>query len=89
MNLIIVNYAHKVYYVNYIDYSPGFTLPFTPPEYFSSRDFTNKYDIYSYGVIMLQLIFSILPFEKHYSIIDVLKNKQSKERVLYIPENCQ
>lgn len=47
-------------------YRPGFTFPYCPPEFsFGVKNgcFTNKADVYSFGVMMFETIFGRVPFE--------------------------
>lgn len=50
-----------------MDRHPGFTLPYSPPEAFSQPinlyGFGHKYDVYSYGVMLLELLFGCFPIQ--------------------------
>jgi serine/threonine protein kinase len=52
---------------------PGYTLPYTPPECLlptpNYRAYSHKIDVYSFGVLLMKLVFSMYP-------IDIRKDSQ-------------
>lgn len=48
---------------NNLDYYPGFTNPFGPPEVFSKKHYNTKQDMFSYGMNMFFMLFGNFPFQ--------------------------
>ena len=59
------------------NYRPGFTLPYSPPEFLMGirHGFSNKADVYSFGVMMFEVLYGKVPFE-------------NRERLFLAAENC-
>lgn len=76
-------------FFNILDYSPGFTLPFTSPERFRRNStYTNHTDMFSFSVIAFYTIFSYFPTNKSFSLISRLKKGTYFKKFFFAPESC-
>lgn len=93
MNLFILKFVKKVcLFDNFTDYRPGTSIPYAPPESFSS-DFINfnyKMDIFSFGVVMYEMLYEAFPFDFTNSKYDDYKkayfDKSYPKFILQAPE---
>ncbi|KAK7263752.1 hypothetical protein RJT34_31349 [Clitoria ternatea] len=59
------------------------TMGYLDPEYYTSQELTEKSDVYSYGVLMLELITARKPIERGKYIVKVIRNEIDKSKDLY------
>ncbi|XP_027332467.1 probable leucine-rich repeat receptor-like protein kinase At5g49770 [Abrus precatorius] len=59
------------------------TMGYMDPEYYTSQHLTEKSDVYSYGVLMLELITARRPIERGNYIVKVVRNEIDKTKYLY------
>ncbi|TKY53872.1 leucine-rich repeat receptor protein kinase [Spatholobus suberectus] len=59
------------------------TMGYLDPEYYTSQQLTEKSDVYSYGVLMLELITAKRPIERGKYIVKVVRNDIDKTKDLY------
>ena len=75
--------------LNTVDYNPGFTLPFAFPELFRPGSaYTNKSDIFSFSIIVFQIIFSFFPYPNSFPLIYNLKKGTYFQKFYFAPEAC-
>jgi serine/threonine protein kinase len=72
-----------------IPYSPGFTLPYCPPEVFTQKTFSSAQDVFSFGVIMFRLLAGFLPFYPGDSLIRVFSSGEYHWRWLLAAERVE
>ena len=53
------------------------------PEYYMTQQLTEKSDVYSYGVVMLELVTARMPIERGKYIVRVVQMAMDKTKVLY------
>ncbi|GFZ09527.1 leucine-rich repeat protein kinase family protein [Actinidia rufa] len=59
------------------------TMGYMDPEYYMTQQLTNKSDIYSFGVVMLELVTARQPIEKGKYIVREVKQYMDKTKLLY------
>ncbi|KAK7387638.1 hypothetical protein VNO78_22425 [Psophocarpus tetragonolobus] len=59
------------------------TMGYLDPEYYTSEQLTEKSDVYSYGVLMLELITAKRPIERGNYIVKVVRKEIDKTKDLY------
>nr|GEW99584.1 probable leucine-rich repeat receptor-like protein kinase At5g49770 [Tanacetum cinerariifolium] len=59
------------------------TMGYMDPEYYMTQQLTEKSDVYSYGVVMLELITARNPIEKGKYIVREVRQAMNKEKELY------
>ncbi|XP_021732401.1 probable leucine-rich repeat receptor-like protein kinase At5g49770 [Chenopodium quinoa] len=59
------------------------TLGYLDPEYYMTQILTEKSDIYSFGVVMLELVTGKLPLEKHTYIVRVVRDSLKETGSVY------
>ncbi|KAJ9550721.1 hypothetical protein OSB04_014766 [Centaurea solstitialis] len=59
------------------------TMGYMDPEYYMTQQLTEKSDVYSYGVVMLELITARNPIEKGKYIVREVKQAMNKTKELY------
>ncbi|RDX81659.1 putative leucine-rich repeat receptor-like protein kinase, partial [Mucuna pruriens] len=59
------------------------TMGYLDPEYYTSQQLTEKSDVYSYGVLMLELITAKKPIERGKYIVKVVRSEIDKAKDLY------
>lgn len=59
------------------------TMGYLDPEYYMTQQLTEKSDVYSYGVLMLEMITARKPIERGKYIVKVVKHAMDKEKDLY------
>ncbi|KAG4401457.1 hypothetical protein GLYMA_07G270700v4 [Glycine max] len=59
------------------------TMGYLDPEYYTSQQLTEKSDVYSYGVLMLELITAKRPIERGKYIVKVVRKEIDKTKDLY------
>lgn len=64
-----------------IGFRPGTSLPYAPPESFSSNEttFNDRMDVFSFGMLMYELIFDTFPFEYSRSKLDILRKRYAEK----------
>ncbi len=72
---------------NNLDYNPGYTLPFSFPEKFSAKEFTNKSDMFSFGVLTFYSIFRSLPYNPTQKLVESLKKFTYSNKFYFAPES--
>ena len=58
-------------------------LGYLDPEYYMTQQLTEKSDVYSYGVVMLELVTARMPIERGKYIVRVVQMAMDKKEVLY------
>lgn len=74
---------------NNLDYNPGYTLPFSFPEKFTSKAFTSKSDMFSFGILTFYLIFSALPYTPTPKLVESLKKFTYTNKFFFAPESVE
>nr|POE45298.1 putative leucine-rich repeat receptor-like protein kinase [Quercus suber] len=59
------------------------TMGYLDPEYYMTQQLTEKSDVYSYGVVMLELVTARMPIERGKYIVRVVQMAMDKTKVLY------
>nr|POF11971.1 putative leucine-rich repeat receptor-like protein kinase [Quercus suber] len=59
------------------------TMGYLDPEYYMTQQLTEKSDVYSYGVVMLELVTARMPIERGKYIVRVVEMAMNKTKVLY------
>ncbi|KAK7363900.1 hypothetical protein VNO77_06060 [Canavalia gladiata] len=59
------------------------TMGYLDPEYYTSQQLTEKSDVYSYGVLMIELITARRPIERGKYIVKVVRTEIDKTKELY------
>ncbi|KAL6964526.1 hypothetical protein U1Q18_035576 [Sarracenia purpurea var. burkii] len=59
------------------------TMGYVDPEYYMTQQLTEKSDVYSYGVVMLELITARQPIKKGKYIVREVRQRIDKAKVLY------
>nr|POE45962.1 putative leucine-rich repeat receptor-like protein kinase [Quercus suber] len=59
------------------------TMGYLDPEYYMTQQLTEKSDVYSYGVVMLELVTARMPIEQGKYIVRVMQMAMDKTKVLY------
>ncbi|KAK4605530.1 hypothetical protein RGQ29_013546 [Quercus rubra] len=59
------------------------TMGYLDPEYYMTQQLTEKSDVYSYGVVMLELVTARMPIERGKYIVRVVQMAMDKKEVLY------
>lgn len=77
----------KVHKIFNIDYNPGYTLPFSFPEKFTSKHFTSKSDMFSFGVLAFYSIFKSLPYSPSDKLVDSLRKFTYTNKFYFAPES--
>ena len=72
--------------LNNDDYYPGFTNPYGAPEVFTKRHFTSKQDVYSFGMILFNMIFGFYPFQPTNKLKNAYRKGNYLEKWYFAPE---
>uniref|UniRef100_A0A7N2MUS0 non-specific serine/threonine protein kinase n=1 Tax=Quercus lobata TaxID=97700 RepID=A0A7N2MUS0_QUELO len=59
------------------------TMGYLDPKYYMTQQLTEKSDVYSYGVVMLELVTARMPIERGKYIVRVVQMAMDKTKVLY------
>ncbi|KAM4126248.1 hypothetical protein ACB094_01G373500 [Castanea mollissima] len=59
------------------------TMGYLDPEYYMTQQLTEKSDVYSYGVVMLELVTARMPIERGKYIVRVVQMAMDKTKPLY------
>ncbi|KAF3952869.1 hypothetical protein CMV_021625 [Castanea mollissima] len=59
------------------------TMGYLDPEYYMTQQLTEKSDVYSYGVVMLELVTARMPIERGKYIVRVVQMAMDKTKALY------
>ncbi|XP_030949400.1 probable leucine-rich repeat receptor-like protein kinase At5g49770 [Quercus lobata] len=59
------------------------TMGYLDPEYYMTQQLTEKSDVYSYGVVMLELVTARMPIERGKYIVRVVQMAMDKTKVSY------
>ncbi len=67
-------------------YSPGYTIPFSPPETFNTKKvFSPEQDIFSFGMIFFRTLFESYPFQVTKKLEESYRDKSYEDRILFAP----